>query len=51
MANLKQIKHLASRAGFGLGFDDFKEAESQSIKQAVKELFKASADYEPLNIV
>jgi uncharacterized protein (DUF1800 family) len=51
MANLKQIKHLTSRAGFGLGFDDFKEAESQSIKQAVKELFKASADYEPLNIV
>jgi uncharacterized protein (DUF1800 family) len=51
MANIKQIKHLASRAGFGLGFDDFKDAERQSIKQAIKELFKASADYEPLNIV
>jgi uncharacterized protein (DUF1800 family) len=48
MANLKQIKHLKSRAGFGMGFDDFKSAENTIIKQAVKDLFKASADYEPL---
>ncbi|MDB5156329.1 MAG: hypothetical protein JWR50_1036 [Mucilaginibacter sp.] len=51
MANLKQIKHLTSRAGFGMCFDEFKAAESTPVKQAVKDLFKASADYEPLAIV
>ena len=51
MANLKQVKHLTSRAGFGMGFDEFKAAESTPVKQALKDLFKASADYEPLAIV
>jgi len=48
MANLKQIKHLASRAGFGISFEDFKSAEQITVKQAVQNLFQASADYEPL---
>ncbi|MCC8427188.1 DUF1800 family protein [Mucilaginibacter sp. UR6-11] len=51
MANLKQIKHLVSRAGFGLGFDEFKAAANTGIKQAVNDLFKASANYEPLTAV
>jgi uncharacterized protein (DUF1800 family) len=51
MANLKQIKHLASRAAFGLGFSELKAAEGITVKQAVKDLFKASDDYEPLTIV
>ncbi len=51
MANLKQIKHLASRAGFGLSFDELKAAEGTSVKQAVKDLFKASENYEPLTVV
>jgi len=51
MANLKQIKHLTSRAGFGMCFDEFKAAENTPVKQAVKDLFKASAGYEPLAIV
>jgi uncharacterized protein (DUF1800 family) len=51
MANLKQIKHLTSRAGFGLSFDEFNAAENATIKQTVKELFKLSDDYEPLAIV
>jgi uncharacterized protein (DUF1800 family) len=51
MTNLKQIKHLTSRAGFGLGFDDLNVAENATVKQTVKELFKQSDDYEPLTIV
>ncbi|MES2427467.1 MAG: DUF1800 domain-containing protein [Bacteroidota bacterium] len=51
MTNLKQIKHLTSRAGFGLSFDEFNAAENATIKQTLKELFKQSADYEPLTIV
>ncbi|TSJ43849.1 DUF1800 domain-containing protein [Mucilaginibacter corticis] len=51
MANLKQIKHLTSRAGFGMGFDEFKASDGNSVKQAVKDLFAASANYEPLAIV
>jgi len=48
MANLKQIKHLVSRAGFGMSFEDFNAAEHTSVKEAVRNLFKDSADYEPL---
>ncbi|HEY9534326.1 MAG TPA: DUF1800 domain-containing protein [Mucilaginibacter sp.] len=48
MANLKQIKHLMSRGGFGMSFDDFKAAEGITIKQSVQNLFAASANYEPL---
>ncbi|MBC7400204.1 MAG: hypothetical protein H7289_09685, partial [Mucilaginibacter sp.] len=51
MANLKQIKHLTSRAGFGMGFDELNAAETITVKQAIKDLFKASDDYQPLEIV
>lgn len=49
MANLKQIKHLVSRAGFGISFEDFKAAEHISTKEAVENLFKDSADYQSLS--
>jgi uncharacterized protein (DUF1800 family) len=51
MANLKQIKHLVSRAGFGMAIDEFKAAENQTIAQALHNLFEASEKYEPLNAV
>jgi uncharacterized protein (DUF1800 family) len=51
MANLKQIKHLISRAGFGMSIDEFSAAENQTIKQALHNLFEASEKYEPLNVV
>jgi hypothetical protein len=47
MANLKQIKHLVSRAGFGMAIDEFKAAENQTIAQALHNLFEASEKYEP----
>ena len=51
MDNLRLIKHLYARAGFGLCFSDKKPAERLSAKRAVKELFKASQTSEPLTIV
>ena len=51
MDNLRQIKHLYARAGFGLGFADKKTAEHDSVKKAVKDLFKASEADEPISIV
>jgi uncharacterized protein (DUF1800 family) len=51
MANLKQIKHLLSRAGFGMSFDDLKTAEAQTIRQAINGLFHASEKFEPINVV
>jgi hypothetical protein len=36
MDNLRQIKHLYARAGFGLGFDDLKTARHSSIKKLLK---------------
>lgn len=48
MANLKQIKHLVSRAGFGMSFEDLKAAEHLSVKEAVENLFRDSADYQPI---
>jgi uncharacterized protein (DUF1800 family) len=50
-SNLKQIKHLLSRAGFGMSFEDLSSAENISVKQAVKQLFQASEDSQPLNII
>ncbi len=38
MDNLKQLKHLYSRAGFGLRFEDLKVINGLSVKQAVKNL-------------
>lgn len=51
MDNIKLIKHLASRAGFGMRFEDFRSAETLSAKQAVKALFKAAEVTEPLDVV
>lgn len=51
MNDLRQVKHLYSRAGFGLQFASLKKAEHTSIKKAVKELFSASEKIEPLDVV
>jgi uncharacterized protein (DUF1800 family) len=51
MDNLRQTKHLYSRAGFGLAFADKKTAEHDSVKRAVKDLFKSSETDEPINVV
>jgi uncharacterized protein (DUF1800 family) len=51
MNDLRRVKHLYARAGFGLGFADLKKAEHTSVKKVVKELFSASADDTPINIV
>ena len=51
MDNLRQIKHLYSRAGFGLSLAYLKKAQRTSVKRAVKELFAASEKSEPINAV
>ena len=51
MANIKQIKHLTARAGFGMRFEDAKAAEKTSVKDAVKALFKTSDNIEQLTVV
>ena len=51
MDNLKQVKHLYARAGFGLRFEDIKTVENFSLKQAVSALFGTSENDEPLNSV
>ena len=44
MDELKQIKHLFSRAGFGMRFQDLAAFEHTSVKQAVKTLLNATDD-------
>jgi len=51
MDNLKQVKHLYARAGFGLRFQDRGNVEHVSVKRAVKELFKTSDVDDPINTV
>ena len=51
MNGLKQVKHLYSRAGFGLGFADLKKAEHTSVKKTVKALFSSSDENTPINII
>jgi len=51
MDNLRQIKHLYARAGFGLRLTDVKGVEKFTIKQAVAGLFSASAAGEPLTAI
>ena len=41
MNNIKQLKHLWSRAGFGMRFEDLQALEDLTIKHAVKQLFDA----------
>ena len=51
MNDLRQVKHLYSRAGFCLQFASLKKSEHISVKKAVKELFRASDKSEPLDVV
>ncbi|MDB5018712.1 MAG: hypothetical protein JWQ84_3544 [Mucilaginibacter sp.] len=50
MNNIKQVKHLYARAGFGMRFEDLKTIENESVKHAVKGLFSTGAD-EPIDAV
>jgi uncharacterized protein (DUF1800 family) len=50
MNNIRQVKHLWARAGFGMRFEDLKELENVSIKHAVKKLFDAG-DAPPVDVV
>jgi uncharacterized protein (DUF1800 family) len=51
MNNVKQIKHLYSRAGFGIRFKELHVHENASVKKKVKELFKSSEADQPITIV
>jgi uncharacterized protein (DUF1800 family) len=51
MNDVKQIKHLFSRAGFGLRFEDLREDRNISVKKAVKKLFSSSGQDGPIAIV
>jgi uncharacterized protein (DUF1800 family) len=51
MSNLKQIKHLYARAGFGLNFNDLDKQKNWSAKKAVKKLFEESEVIQPLAVV
>jgi len=51
MNNVKQIKHLYSRAGFGIRFKELHVHENASVKKKVKELFKNSEADQPITIV
>ncbi|GAC1303557.1 MAG: DUF1800 domain-containing protein [Mucilaginibacter sp.] len=50
MNNIRQVKHLWARAGFGMRFEDLKEMEHASIKHAVKKLFGAG-NAQPVEVV
>ena len=45
-----KIKHLYSRAGFGISYPDLQEQNGRSIRQAVDSLFVASEAYNDLEI-
>jgi len=51
MSNIKQVKHLFSRAGFGMRFEETKAYENVAVKHAVKNLLNNTAAIEPLNTV
>lgn len=51
MNDLKHIKHLYARAGFGLRFEDFRQNRNISVKKAVKRIFEASENDEPITVV
>ncbi|HWZ15802.1 MAG TPA: DUF1800 domain-containing protein [Mucilaginibacter sp.] len=50
MNNIRQVKHLWSRAGFGMRFEDLKELEHASVKHAVKKLF-GTGSAQPIEVV
>ena len=51
MSNIKQVKHLMARAGFGMRFEDLSELGNASVKHAVKAFFKAADVVEPITVV
>ncbi|MBD1364676.1 DUF1800 domain-containing protein [Mucilaginibacter sp. ZT4R22] len=51
VSNIKHIRHLYARASFGIRFEELKQAENLSVKEAVAGLFKASEDISPANII
>ena len=51
MSNIKQVKHLVARAGFGMRFEDLSELGNASVKHAVKAFFKAADVVEPITVV
>lgn len=51
MKDIKQIKHLLSRAGFGMRFEDLGKFGNLSIKHAVNELFKPAETDLTINVI
>jgi len=51
MSNARNIKHLYARAGFGIRFEDLHDHENWSVKKAVRKLFKASENQEPITVL
>jgi uncharacterized protein (DUF1800 family) len=50
-ANMKSIRHLYARAGFGLRFEDLDTLGKLSVKEAVAALFRASENSDPATII
>ncbi|RWY55888.1 DUF1800 domain-containing protein [Mucilaginibacter gilvus] len=51
ISSVKHIRHLYARAGFGIRFEELKQVENLSVKQAVAGLFKASENIIPVDII
>lgn len=51
LSNLKNIRHLYARAGFGLRFEDFGQVENLSVKQALDNLFAQSEQIDEATII
>src|ERR1700744_6530872 len=51
MNNDKQLKHLWARAGFGMRFEDLKKFKNETVKRAVKHLFKEDDNGTPIDVV
>jgi len=51
MDNIKQIKHLFTRAAFGLRFEDIKDDKHLTTKTAVKHLFKTSENIDLIDVI
>jgi len=51
MNNSKHIKHLYARAGFGIRFEDLHDHENWSVKKAVRKIFKASEEIQPITVL
>ena len=51
ISNIKHTRHLYARAGFGIRFEDLKQVEGLSVKQAVDRLFSQSEQIDEANII